>query len=147
MTITSTAFNHNEVIPAKYTCKGEDINPPLQFSDIPDKAKALVLIVDDPDAPDKTWVHWVIYNMSPNIKFINENSKPGNAAHGTNDFGKKHSGGPCPPSGSHRYFFKLYAVDEKLDIPEEIADKEVVEEAMSGHIVATAELIGWFSKD
>lgn len=147
MTISSTAFNNNDIIPAKYTCKGEDVSPPLQFSDIPDIAKALVLIVDDPDAPDKTWVHWVLYNMSPNIKFIAENSKPGNAQQGTNDFGKKDYDGPCPPSGSHRYFFKLYAVDEKLVIPEEIADKEVVEEAMQGHIVASAELIGWFSKD
>lgn len=145
MKIISTAFEHNSEIPAKYTCKGEDVNPELHFEDIPPQAKYLALIVDDPDAPAKTWVHWVLYNMSPNIKFIAENSKPGNAKVGTNDFGKKGYGGPCPPSGTHRYFFKLYALDEKLDIPEDMADKDMVEEAMKSHILAQAELIGTFS--
>lgn len=146
MKITSSAFDHNQPIPAKYTCAGEDVNPPLEFSDIPNDAKSLALIVDDPDAPGKTWVHWVLYNMSPNIKFIEENSKPSNAKEGTNDFGKKGYGGPCPPSGTHRYFFKLYALDDKLDIPSEIADKDTVEEAMKDHIVAQTELIGTFER-
>jgi Raf kinase inhibitor-like YbhB/YbcL family protein len=145
MKITSTAFENNQPIPAKYTCKGEDVNPPLEFEDIPQQAKSLVLIVDDPDASDKTWVHWVLYNMSPNIKFISENSKPGNAVVALNDSGKKAYSGPCPPSGDHRYFFKLYALDEKLEELPAFADKEMVEELMQGHILSQAELIGTFT--
>ena len=146
MKITSIAFENNQPIPDKYTCKGEDINPPLLFEEIPSEAQSLVLLVHDPDAPAKDWTHWLLYNMSPNIAFIKENTTPSNAKQGTNDFGKKGYGGPCPPSGTHRYFFKLYALDEKLDVPEEIADRDVIEEAMSGHIIAQTELIGTFQK-
>lgn len=146
MKITSTAFEHNQPIPAKYTCKGEDINPELRFEDIPEKTKSLALIVEDPDAPTGMWVHWVLYNMSPNVTFISENSKPGNASEGLTSFGKKGYSGPCPPDGRHRYFFRLYALDEKLDIPPEMADKDMVEEAMKSHIIDQAELMGWFSK-
>jgi Raf kinase inhibitor-like YbhB/YbcL family protein len=142
MKITSKAFEHEQEIPANYTCKGENINPEIHFADIPDKTKSLVLIVEDPDAPHGMWVHWVLYNMSPNVKFIAENSKPGNAIEGTTSFGSKGYGGPCPPSGTHRYFFRLYALDEKLDIPPEMADKDMVEEAMKNHILAQAEIMG-----
>lgn len=133
------------MIPAKYTCKGDDINPEIHFSDIPEDAKSLALIVEDPDAPSGMWVHWVLYNMSPNIQFIKEHSRPGNAVEGMTSFDKKGYGGPCPPSGTHRYFFRLYALDEVLDIPEEMADKDMVEEAMKGHILAQAELMGTFT--
>lgn len=146
MKITSPVFEHEQRIPAKYSCDGENVNPPLVFEDIPETAKSLVLIVDDPDAPGKTWVHWVLFNMSPNIAFINENSKPGNAAVGLNDFGKNEYGGPCPPSGTHRYFFKLYALSKKLDDMPEFTDKEMLTEAMNTHVIDSSELIGTYSK-
>jgi Raf kinase inhibitor-like YbhB/YbcL family protein len=146
MKITSSAFEHNQPIPSKYTCDGENINPPLAFEDIPVAAESLVLIVDDPDAPNKTWVHWVLYNMSSNIDFIKENSKPGNAEEGITDFGKKGWGGPCPPSGTHRYFFRLYALDSKLEDMPDFADKEIVLEALHDHVLEQAELIGTYAK-
>ncbi len=141
MKVTSSAFEHNQPIPSKYTCAGENVNPPLEFSDIPDGTKSLVLIVDDPDAPGKTWVHWVLYNVSPNIAFIKENSTPSNAVIGMSDFGKNEYGGPCPPTGSHRYFFKLYALDTVLPM-KNAPGKEEIEESMRGHVLGKAELIG-----
>jgi Raf kinase inhibitor-like YbhB/YbcL family protein len=146
MTITSSAFEHNQPIPAKYTCEGENVNPPLEFTDIPPGTKSLVLIVDDPDASGKTWVHWVLYNMSPNINYIKENNTPRNAAVGMTDFGKNEYGGPCPPSGTHRYFFKLYALSEMLEDMPEFTDKEMLSEAMNTLILDQAELIGTFAK-
>jgi Raf kinase inhibitor-like YbhB/YbcL family protein len=155
MTIASRAFSHNTRIPAKYTCDGENVNPPLTFSGVPKEAKSLALIVDDPDAPSKTWVHWVLYNISPNITFIEENSRPSNSQEGLTDFGKPGYGGPCPPpvssarggkSGVHRYFFKLYALDVKLEDMPEFTDKDMLEEAMEGHVIATAQLIGLYSR-
>ncbi len=147
MKITSTAFENNSPIPKKYTCDGENINPPLAFEDLPDTAKTLVLIVEDPDAPSKTWVHWILYNISPNVKFINEGSAPSNAKQALTDSGEPKYSGPCPPSGTHRYFFKLYALDEKLTDMPDFTDKPIVEEAMEGHIVGSAELIGLYSKE
>lgn len=144
MKITSSAFQHNEKVPSKYTCDGENINPPLQFHDIPKEAQSLVLIVDDPDAPSKTWVHWVVYNIPVSTTEVKENSKQKGKEVDT-DFGKPGYGGPCPPSGSHRYFFKLYALDDKLDLPG-FADKAMVEEAMQGHILDEAQLIGLYSR-
>lgn len=146
MKITSSAFENNGEIPAKYTCQGENVNPPLEFSAVPDSAKSLVLIVEDPDAPDKTWVHWVLYNMSPNLTFIEENSKPGNAEEGMTDFGNKGYDGPCPPSGTHHYIFRLYALEEKLNDMPDFTDREMLTEAMHGHVIEQAELIGTFEK-
>lgn len=145
MTIKSSAFEHNKSIPAKYTCQGEDVNPPLQFTDVPKESKSLVLIVDDPDAPSKTWVHWVVYNIPPSVVTVEENSTPKGGTQADSDFGKDSYGGPCPPSGSHRYFFRFYALDTKLDLPE-FADKAMIEEAMKGHVLEQAELIGLYQK-
>lgn len=143
MQLISSSFEHNQKIPAKYTCTGEGVNPPLQFHNVPDNAMSLVLIVDDPDAPNGDWVHWVIFNMEPHTLGIEENSKSG--IEGMTSFGKLGYGGPCPPSGTHRYFFKLYALDTMLDLTA-LADKKAVEAAMDGHIIDKAELIGLYSK-
>lgn len=143
MRLTSPEFEHNKFIPKKFTCQGDDVNPPLIIEEIPGEAKTLALIVDDPDAPMGTWVHWVVYNI-PVVSGIDENSIPGKQ--GINDFGKKDYGGPCPPSGTHRYFFKVYGLDEELNLEEGIS-KEDLEEAMQGHILDKAELIGLYKKD
>ncbi|MCQ9207957.1 MAG: YbhB/YbcL family Raf kinase inhibitor-like protein [Omnitrophica bacterium] len=142
MKISSKEFKHNQSIPAKFTCQGEDINPSLKIEDIPKGAETLALIVDDPDAPMGTWVHWVVFDI-PLTGEIEENSIPGKQ--GNNNFGRKDYGGPCPPSGTHRYFFKLYALDQKLDLAEGIT-KEQLEQAMQGHILEQAELIGLYRK-
>lgn len=145
MKIKSSVFANQEKIPAKYTCTGEDVSPPLHFEEVPSAAKSLVLIVDDPDAPSPSaWVHWVVYNIDPTVTENLENSVPQGGQQGTSSFGKSEYGGPCPPSGTHRYFFKLYALDMKLDLPS--ADKQVLEEKMQGHILDQAELIGLYSK-
>ena len=142
MRIVSSAFN-NTKMPSKYTCDGENVSPPLQFLDVPSSAKSLVLIVDDPDAPSKVWVHWVVYNINPKTSEVKENSVPQNGIEGMTDFGKPGYGGACPPSGTHRYFFKLYALDSILDLPQK-ATKQVVEEIMQSHILDKAELIGLY---
>lgn len=142
MKIASSEFKHNESIPRKYTCQGQDINPPLTIEDIPPGTKSLALIVDDPDAPGGMWVHWVVYNI-PVTKEIAENSVPGNQ--GINDFNRKDYGGPCPPSGTHRYFFKIYALDTVLG-PEGVVSKKQLEEKISGHILGQAEIIGLYKK-
>lgn len=139
--LTSTEFENNEKIPKKYTCKGQDVNPPLEIEDIPEGTESLVLIVDDPDAPMGTWTHWVLYNIDPKNK-IEENSNPG--LQGFNDFDKKNYGGPCPPSGTHRYFFRLYALDKKIQ--DETGKREDIEKEMQDHIIDKTELIGLFKK-
>lgn len=141
--ITSPAFKNNETIPKKYTCQGEDINPPLEISGIPDGAKSLALIVDDPDAPGKTWVHWVVYDI-PVTSQIAEDSVPGKQGH--NDFMRNDWGGPCPPSGTHRYFFKIYALDTALNLKDGVTKKEI-EKAIQSHILDQAELIGLYKKN
>jgi Raf kinase inhibitor-like YbhB/YbcL family protein len=143
--IISPAFKHNEFIPKKYTCDGEDINPPFRIEDIPSKAKSLSFIVDDPDAPAGTWVHWVVWNINPDTREIKENSVPKGAQQGLNDFRKNDYGGPCPPSGTHRYFFKLYALDTILKLGSK-AKKSDLEEAMKGHILEKAELVGLYRR-
>lgn len=143
MKISSPAFQHNQTIPSKFTCEGEDTNPALTISDVPPEAKSLALIVDDPDAPGKTWVHWVVYNIPRTVREIKEKSVPGKQ--GLNDFGRMNYGGPCPPSGEHRYFFKLYALDTELNFSEGIS-KNRLEEAMKGHILSQAELVGLYKK-
>ncbi|MGB3079439.1 MAG: YbhB/YbcL family Raf kinase inhibitor-like protein [Saprospiraceae bacterium] len=141
--ISSTAFQNNEPIPQEYTCDGKDINPPLDIDDIPMEAKSLALIMDDPDAPGGTWVHWVVWNI-PITHHIRENEKPGEE--GLNNSDDHQYGGPCPPSGIHRYFFKVYALDTLLDLPADTR-KEQLEKKMSKHIVAFGELVGLYSRD
>ncbi len=145
MTITSPAFSHMGMIPARFTCDGADVNPPLVVENIPEGTKTLALIVDDPDAPVGTWVHWVMWNIPANVTAIEENSVPEGAVQGRNDWGKNEYGGPCPPSGTHRYFFKLYALDTELDLPEG-STKKALEDAMSGHLLGKAELIGLYRR-
>ena len=143
--ISSTAFTHNGRIPSKYTCDGADVNPPLIMENVPNGANSLALIVDDPDAPAGTWVHWVVWNIRPSTKEIRENSVPEGASQGITDFRRQKYGGPCPPSGTHRYFFKLYALDAMLTLGAN-AGKPAVERAMQGHILAQTELIGLYSR-
>jgi Raf kinase inhibitor-like YbhB/YbcL family protein len=144
MKLSSKVFENGK-IPLRYTCDGENINPLLEISQIPENAKTLALIVDDPDAPTKVWVHWVVWNISTKMNVIAENSVPLGAIQGINDMGKEGYNGPCPPSGTHRYFFKLYALDDFLDLPAG-STKEKVEKAMQDHIVDKTELIGSYSK-
>ncbi len=143
--ITSPVFKHNDRIPSKYTCDGADINPPLLVENVPDGTKSLSLIVDDPDAPRGTWVHWVVWNIAPDSKEIKEHTVPSGAQQGVNDFRKTSYGGPCPPSGTHRYFFKLYALDVILNI-DRGTNKTGLEKAMNGHILGQAELIGLYAR-
>ncbi len=142
MKLTSPAFSHNQMMPKQFTCQGADFNPAFTIEGIPDGAKSLALIIDDPDAPMGTWVHWVVFNI-PVVPTIDENSVPGKQ--GRNDFGKNNYGGPCPPSGTHRYFHKAYALDTVLNLKEGISKKEL-EKAMQGHILDKAELIGLYKK-
>jgi Raf kinase inhibitor-like YbhB/YbcL family protein len=143
LSITSTAFNANSSIPSKYTCEGYNINPPLSIGNIPAAAKSLVLIVDDPDAPKGTFDHWVTWNISPGTKSIREDSAPG--VQGTNGTGKTGYLGPCPPTGTHHYHFKVYALDTMLDAKPG-SDKKTIETAIQGHILAQGELIGLYKK-
>lgn len=145
MKISSSAFLNNQEIPKKYTCDGEDVNPPLIIEEIPKNAKSLVLIVDDPDAPVGTWVHWVVFNINPKIKEIKENSVPKEAILGRNDFGKLEYGGPCPPAGTHRYFFKVYALDKVLNLGQG-ATKMELEKEMRDHILDWGELVGLYKR-
>lgn len=145
MKLTSPAFGHNQDIPSKFTCDGENVNPPLSFLDIPENTKSLVLIVDDPDAQAKIWIHWTVFNIDPTVSEIAKNCVPQGGVEGMTDFGKPGYGGPCPPSGTHRYFFKLYALDITLNLSQN-ADKKAIEDAMQGHIFASAELVGLYSR-
>ncbi len=152
--ITSQAFADNAAIPAKYTCEGDDISPPLSWSGVPDGAKSLVLVVDDPDAPDpaapkRVWVHWVLYDIPAGTTALAENADktglPNGTKVGLNDWKRADYGGPCPPIGRHRYFFKLYALDTELSGLSDPA-KADVEAAMRGHILAQTQLVGTYQK-
>ena len=145
MKLTSTAFEENGLIPKEYTCDGKDVNPPLTLGGVPPEAKSLALIVDDPDAPMGTWVHWVMWNIEPGLKSIGQNSVPAGAVQGLNDFRTNRYGGPCPPSGTHRYFFKLYALDAMLKIGPK-STKADLEKAMAGHIVGQGQLMGTYKR-
>jgi len=155
LTISSSVFRHNEEIPPRYTCDDEDMSPPLSWAGVPAGAKSLVLIVDDPDAPDPkapkmTWVHWVLYNMPPDTMSLAEDLSsedlPKGTLEGINDWKRTDYGGPCPPVGRHRYFHKLYALDMMLpDLGR--PTKSTLEKAMHGHILAQAELIGGYQRD
>ena len=152
ITITSSAFAQNASIPKLYTCEGKDISPPLAWSGAPANAKSLVLIVDDPDAPDPaapqmTWVHWVVYNLPPGSTGLPEAVKalPAGTLEGLNDWQRTGYGGPCPPIGRHRYFHKLYALDRVLpDLGK--PTKQKLEQAMKGHIIAQGQLVGTYQK-
>jgi Raf kinase inhibitor-like YbhB/YbcL family protein len=142
LTVKSPAFENNKLIPPKYTCDGNNVNPPLTIENVPDETKSLVLIVDDPDCPTGTWDHWIVWNITPTSK-IEENTVPGTEGINT---ARKHSyGGPCPPWGTHRYFFKVYALDAKLNLNSN-SNKKDVEKAMQGHILAKGELIGLYRR-
>jgi hypothetical protein len=142
LTVKSSAFTNNGPIPTKYTCDGEDVNPPLSIEGIPQGTQSLALTVDDPDAPMGTWDHWIVWNISPSNE-IKENTVPG--VEGMNDFRKHSYGGPCPPSGTHRYFFKVYALDTKLNLSLNSSKKDL-EKAMQSHILAKGETIGRYSR-
>jgi Raf kinase inhibitor-like YbhB/YbcL family protein len=143
MKLTSPAFEAGGVIPSKYTCDGRNISPPLHIEDIPDDAATLALIVDDPDAPAGTWDHWILFNIPATTTDIAEDSAPG--TQGVNDYKKSYYRGPCPPSGSHRYFFKLYALDTELDLKAG-ASNRALEKAMKNHVLAEAELMGRYTR-
>jgi len=144
MKITSSAFQQGGNIPSKFSCDGANTNPPLQISDLPSEAKSLLLIVDDPDAPSGLFTHWVVWNVSPQTTTISEGSTP-KGVQGTNDFGKSGYGGPCPPSGTHRYYFKIFALDRELDLPFG-AKRGQLDAAMKGHVIAQGELMGRYSR-
>ena len=152
--LTSSAFSHGGEVPAKYTCQGQDISPPLAWDGVPEGTESLALIVDDPDAPDPkapkmTWVHWVVFNLSPDISGLAENADgsgyPTGATVGLNDWKRTKYGGPCPPVGRHRYFHKLYALDARLPDLRRLT-KGDLEVAMEGHVLAQAELVGTYQK-
>jgi Raf kinase inhibitor-like YbhB/YbcL family protein len=150
-TISSTAFQNGSDIPKKFTCEGADVSPPLSWTGAPRGTQTFALIADDPDAPAGTWTHWVIYDLPANVTELQENvSKvdklPNDARQGRNDFRKLGYGGPCPPPGKpHRYFFKLYALDGKLNLVPG-ASKQEVEQAIQGHVLARAEFMGKYSR-
>jgi Raf kinase inhibitor-like YbhB/YbcL family protein len=152
LTLTSSAFQSGGKIPSKYTCEGEDISPPLAIDGVPDGAKSLALIVDDPDAPDpkapkRVWVHWVVHNLPPDTKSLPENADKRlskGAVTGTNDQKQNSYHGPCPPIGRHRYFHKLYALD--VTLPSAPLNKPALEAAMQGHILAQTELMGTYQQ-
>jgi Raf kinase inhibitor-like YbhB/YbcL family protein len=142
--ITSNAFKQGESIPLLYTCDGQDVSPALQWSSVPLKTKSFVLICDDPDAPMGRWVHWIVFNIPATVTHF-EQGKAAGGMQATNSWGKKNYGGPCPPNGTHRYFFKLYALDTMLDLTS-VADVSAVEKAMEGHVVGKGELMGTYKR-
>lgn len=150
MKLESPAFENGEMIPAKYTCDGENIVPPFEISDVPENAKSLAIVCDDPDSPSGTWVHWATWNISPSTAGIPEGEaftgvSGESVVEGETSFGSRGYGGPCPGSGTHRYFFKLYALDAILPLSEN-SKKQDLEAAMQGHVLAEAELMGTYSR-
>jgi Raf kinase inhibitor-like YbhB/YbcL family protein len=145
MKIESQDFAQGEAIPAVFTCQGDDTSPSLQISEVPAEAKSLVLIMDDPDAPGGTWVHWLVWNIPPETGAFDQNHVPEGALHGKNSWGRPGYRGPCPPSGTHRYFFKLYALDELLSLSS--ANVKQLEKAMEPHVIDQCELMGTFRKE
>lgn len=148
--LSSPAFAHGDAIPATYSCDGEDISPPLQWQNVPEGTESLALIMDDPDAPRGMWVHWVLYDIPPETSELPENvtpadSLPGGGSQGNSSWNRVGYGGPCPPRGSHRYFFKLYALDTSLNL-DPGATKEQLLAAMEGHILAQGELVGTYAR-
>lgn len=155
LTIRSTAFANGSGMPSTYTCEGKDIAPPLEWEGVPENTRSLVLIVDDPDAPDPraprmTWVHWVLYNIPPDATNLPEGTTsrdlPSGAGEGQNDWKRTAYGGPCPPIGRHRYYYKLYALDIVLKGLSSKPNKAEIQAAMSGHVIANTELVGTYEK-
>ena len=144
MKLISSAFNHGNSIPSKYTCDGEDISPPLSIEDVPENTKTFALIMDDPDAPMGIWDHWILFNIPSSIQQINEVEKP-QGFEGKNSWGRTGYGGPCPPSGEHRYFFKMYALDTELNLGEGLTKEDLIT-AMNGHIIGKAVLMGTYTR-
>lgn len=150
MKISIPVFGEDGIIPVKYTCDGENISPLLEWEGIPEEAKFLALICDDPDAPMGTWIHWLVFNIPANTKGLPENILPerelkNGALQGMNDFKKIGYGGPCPPSGEHRYFFKLYALDDRINLPAG-ASKDQFLIAREGHVLGQASFMGKYSR-
>lgn len=150
ITVTSPVFEDGGMIPKEYTCDGEDISPPLNISGVPTEARSLALIADDPDAPAGTWVHWVLYNLPPGTTELPENMPvdekiQNGAKHGVTDFGRFGYGGPCPPSGTHRYYFKMYALDTLLNLSGRVSKADVIK-AMQGHVLAEGQLMGRYQR-
>ncbi len=148
--ISSSAFRNGQMIPSDYTCDGDDLSPPLEWSGVPKDAKSLVLISDDPDAPMGDWVHWLIYDMPPTVTRLSEGvpsveQLETGGVHGQTDFGTMGYGGPCPPGGVHRYFFKIYALDTLLHLRAGVTQKELLR-AMKGHVLAEGELMGKYER-
>jgi len=148
--VSSPAFKDDGMIPAKYTCDGDDISPPLQWQAVPEGTKSIALISDDPDAPMGTWVHWVLFNLPADARELAENIPPdktlsNGAKQGISDFGRVGYGGPCPPSGTHRYFFKIYALDTVLNLQAGARKRDLLR-AMEGHILAEGQLIGKYKR-
>lgn len=148
--ITSSAFAEDGLIPSKYTCDGSGISPPLQWELVPEGTKGIALISDDPDAPVGTWVHWVIFGLPAETRELEEDIPPdeilpNGAKQGTNDFGRIGYGGPCPPSGTHRYFFKIYALNTELDLAAGATKSDLLN-AMEGHILGQGQLIGKYKR-
>lgn len=140
--VRSPAFSDHGMIPARYTCEGENVNPPLEIGPVPGETRSLALIIEDPDAPLGTWIHWVVWNI-PVVHTIAENEIPGEQ--GLNDFGRRTYGGPCPPSGMHRYCFKVYALDDLLELPSGTR-RPAVDAAMRDHIVGFGETVGLYQR-
>lgn len=150
MKLISPVISEHGAIPGEFTCEGLDQSPPLQFHDAPNGTKSLALLLEDPDAPSGTYTHWVLFNLPPDQTELEKNQPPtgvlpNGARQGKNDFKKTGYGGPCPPSGTHRYFFKLFALDRTLDLPENVEKKEFLD-ALKGHVLAEAQLIGTYQK-
>jgi Raf kinase inhibitor-like YbhB/YbcL family protein len=148
--ITSSAFEEGGIIPSKYTCDGNNISPPLQWNLVPDGTKCIALICDDPDAPSGDWVHWILYDLPANTQHLSENmpddeTLPDGTRQGLTSFGKTGYGGPCPPNGFHRYYFRIYALDKKIDAAI-ILDKKKLLEEMDGHILAQGQLMGKYKR-
>ena len=143
--LTSPVFKNRENIPKKFTCQGQDINPELEIAGIPKGTKSLALIMDDPDAPGGTFVHWLLWNIDPKRKKIEENSLPKEATVGINSWDKNSYGGPCPPSGTHRYFFKLFAIDTQLELGANNKKTDLLNEIQK-HKLAQTELVGLYKK-
>lgn len=150
MELSSAAFKNGSSIPKQYTCDGPNVSPPLQWSGVPNNSKSLALLVDDPDAPRGTWVHWILFNIPPQATAIPENIRktrtiPNGARQGTNDFREIGYGGPCPPGGKHRYFFKLFALDTELQL-DPGSTRSDLERSMAGHILADTQLMGTYQR-
>lgn len=145
LTITCGAFSNGESIPARFTCDGQDVNPQLEWKAPPPGTRSLALIMDDPDAPMGTWVHWVLWNIPPDTGRIEEMSVPAGGVQGRNDWKRNAYGGPCPPSGTHHYYFRIFALDTTLDLPV-TTTKADLERAMKGHILARGELMGTYKR-